>query len=235
MMIDPGRHGFSDTRRPYTPDADRDYPLRTSEGHDVNVAIDANPELNAQVLACVAPYIDPSLSRRARGHLYHANVYGRRLNESDLMRKEEKALTGQFGLFAKQDLAEGLCLGVYGGTLLQRYEIIALTDRRYLASVPLKEGKNQLMDGNNIMSLSNTCFEYDEAGMIVGQDAQLPNLQAKPVWCKTVEGASITVIVFFTRRDIRKGSELRWNYGYNRKALEQHGFIQDRSTKHPGR
>lgn len=219
VLWDLAQHKFPETRRSYSVEVDMEYPLRDLDGKSIVVSIDPDSDLDKDVKEAVASFIHPTLEPLLRLQLTHADLYPRRIEECDLLSTHERPLIGQYGVFAKHRIPDKTCVGIYGGVLLTNADRIMISDRRYLAKCPHPNTQNYFVNGENVMSLINTTFEYDSHGAIIGQDEQQINLRPLSVQCKTAEGNSISLIVFFADGDIEQGSELRWNYGYAREDL----------------
>ena len=214
---------FIDPRRQYSAELDGDYPLRWTDGAPAIVEFDANPGLDPALLEGIKPYIDPLRSNADRSLLYLANLYSRRMSQDDLLCPQEKALIGQWGVFAKRFIPEGVCIGIYGGTLLEPKDLITIADRRYLAKATAT-AQEYLVNGENVLSLMNTIFLFEPSGRIVAQDARQHNVRAQPFRCKTSSGIIVSLTAFFSSRGIEQDSELRWNYGYDEEALIRNGL-----------
>jgi len=223
VLWDLAPHEFTAPRRPYTVKLDGEYPLQWADGTPAVVQFDANPDLDPALLERIKPYIDPARSNADRAALYHTNLDGRRMNESDLTCPQEKALIGQWGVFAKRRIPAETCLGIYGGTLLDEEHLITIADRRYLAKGEATEPQ-YVVNGENIMSLLNTILLFDADGQVIAQDTQQHNVRSQPFSCKTTSGDVVSLIAFFSSQEIEQDSELRWNYGYDERALVRNGL-----------
>lgn len=217
---------FTDPRRSYDDGLDGAYPFRWLDGEQAAVKIDANPgnDLSQTQSDRIEPYVDPAMSDTHRADLYAENLYCRRIIESDLLHPQERALVGQWGVFARRRIAEGTCIGVYGGTLLDSESLIMLSDKRYLAKVTAPGGPDYFVNGENILSLMNTMLLFDDKGTAVAQDTRRHNVHAQAFRCQTTRGISLSLVAFFAANEIEKDEELRWNYGYDDVALIRHGL-----------
>jgi len=223
FLWDVAPHEFAAPRRQYTRALDGDYPLRWADGTTAFVEFDKNPKLDPALLEEIRPYVDPARSNADRSTLYHANLHSRRVKHSDLVCPQEKALVGQWGVFSRRRIPAGMCLGVYGGTLLGHEDLITIADRRYLAKGAMTEPE-YVVNGENVMSLMNTMLLFDADGCVVAQDTRQHNVRAQPVSCKTMDGVAVSLIAFFAAQEIERDCELRWNYGYDEKALVRNGL-----------
>jgi hypothetical protein len=212
---------FTAPRRDYEAVFDCAYPFRWLDGVPAVVQIDVNPgpDLSQVVFDRVGPYIDPAMSDADRAHLYAENLYYRRIIESDLLQPQEGALIGQWGVFSKQRIPEGTCIGVYGGTLLERESVIMLSDRRYLVKVTTPGMPEYFVSGDNVTSLMNSMFLFDEKGRVAAQDTRHHNVRPHAFRCKTTTGIVFSLIAFFASHEIEPDTELRWSYGYDDVAL----------------
>jgi hypothetical protein len=74
------------------------------------------------------------------------------------------------------------------------------------------------------MSLLNTILLFDADGQVVAQDTRQHNVRSQPFSCKTTSGDVVSLIAFFSSQEIEQDSELRWNYGYDERALVRNGL-----------
>lgn len=222
VLWDRAKHDFQGLRKTYHSDIDAAYPLRDIDGKAVFVSPDDDADLDDELVGSVAQFIDRGLSQAARGNLYQANLYAKKIDEGMLRSPQERSLIGQLGGFARRAIPANACIGLYGGMLLDNADRIMLPDQRYLAKC--SDAGTRYVNGENIVSLLNTTFLYDARGAITGQDEQGVNLHVRPFPCKTDEGTSISLIALFASRDIEKDSELRWSYGYTNDALADVGL-----------
>ncbi|MDH0868192.1 hypothetical protein [Mitsuaria sp. GD03876] len=195
-------------RREYASEHAGDPPFRDAD-HGV-VHVDEVLD-RAFAFADVEPYTDPRVSRRARAAHALRHLEPRRIVAADLRAPEELELIGQWGLFARTDIAAGTCLGVYGGQLLDEVDLFLLDDDRYLmsASEPIGE---VAVNGENLMSLMNTLFEFDADGRPAGHPAEGYNVTGESFAVRLRHGWSARIHAFRASADIPAGTELRWNY-----------------------
>lgn len=217
---------FTDPRRSYDVELDGAYPFRWLDGEQAAVTIDADPanDLSQAQSDRIKPYVDPASSNADRASLYAGNLYCRPIIESDLLQPQERGLIGQWGVFARHRIAEGTCIGVYGGTLLDSESLIMLSDKRYLAKVTASGGPDYFVNGENILSLMNTMLLFDDTGRAVAQDTRPHNVHAQSFRCQTANGIPLSLVAFFAANEIEADEELRWNYGYDDVALIRHGL-----------
>jgi hypothetical protein len=222
VLWDLAKQEFQGVRKTYHSDIDAVYPLRDIDGNAVFVSLDDEAELDDELVSNVAPFLDQEIGQATRRNLYQANLYVGKIEEGMLRSPQESVLIGQLGAFARRAIPEKTCIGIYGGMLLDDFDRIMLADQRYLAKCP--GASPRYVNGENILSLLNTTFQYGASGTIIGQGEQGINVHARYFPCKTGEGASISPIALFASRDIEKGSELRWSYGYGNDALATLGL-----------
>jgi hypothetical protein len=222
VLRDLAKQEFPGVRKPYHPDIDAAYPLRDIDGNALFVSPDDEANCDDERVSNVAPFLDQGISQATRANLYQVNLYVEKIVEGKLLSQQERPLIGQLGAFARRAIPEKTCIGIYGGMLLDDFDRIMLADQRYLAKCPASS--TCYVNGENILSLLNTTFRYDASGAIIGQGEQGINVHARYFPCKTGQGASISPIALFASRDIEKGSELRWSYGYDNDALAALGL-----------
>ncbi|TKC87683.1 SET domain-containing protein [Trinickia terrae] len=224
VLWDEAPRAFSFPMRRYAAELDGAYPFRWPDGSAAIVEVGPNPALDRAVLTRIRPYVDPTLPKADRECLYRENFYCRRMNEDDLLQPGERALIGQWGAFARRRIPEGVCLGVYGGTLLDHESTIMLADRRHLANVSSADGPDYFVNGENITSLMNTRFTFDAQGHIAAQSTGPYNVRAQAFEASTAGGIPLSLIAFFSSQDIEQDAELRWNYGHDETALVRNGL-----------
>jgi hypothetical protein len=222
VLWDLAKQEFPGVRKSYHSDIDAAYPLRDFDGNAVFVSPDDEADLDDELVSNVAPFLDQEISQATRRSLYQANLYVGNIEDGMLRLPQESALIGQLGAFATRAIPEKTCIGIYGGMLLDDFDRIMLADQRYLAKCPGTSPR--YVNGENILSLLNSTFQYDASGTIIGQGEQGINVHAQYIPCKTRDGASISPIALFANRNIEKGSELRWSYGYGNDALATLGL-----------
>lgn len=163
----------------------------------------------------VAPFVESGCSRRARAALYLRWMEPRRIIEADLWDPHEAALVGQRGVFARRPIPAGTCLGVYGGQLLDEVDYFLLQDDRYLMALRSGAGP-AFVNGENLMALTNTVFEWDAMGQRGAHPADGYNLVRVLFASKWSHGWHMGMPAFFASQDIPAGTELRWNYDLSR-------------------
>lgn len=165
--------------------------------------------------ALVEPFVSPRLRRGARASLY-AQLLARRLGPADLKSADEHALVGQWGVFARCDIAAGTCLGLYGGVILSSADVAAVSDRRYLMRVG--SGPQPLhLNGETLLCLANSLFVLDADGDVVGHPDAGYNAELARFPARLAHGYELSVPALFACADIAAGEEVRWNYGLFRK------------------
>lgn len=159
----------------------------------------------------VFPFACPSTPKSGRAALYNDRLQVRTLVEQDLKTPHEQALVGQRGVFAKVRIATGTCLGIYGGQLLDEYDVFVVMDGRYLHSVSNEAGR-VCVNGETMLSLANTLFVVDENGEMKRHPETGYNMEVAYFPARLSHGWSISVPAMFATQDIAAGEELRWNY-----------------------
>ncbi|MBW8831990.1 MAG: hypothetical protein JF606_21750 [Burkholderiales bacterium] len=179
-------------RRTWRPKLCGDYPFRDVDHGPCHV-LDADdlskPAKSGRTYSYVDvfPFTCPSTSKSGRAALYNDRLQVRSLVEQDLKTPDEQALIGQRGVFAKVRIAAGTCLGIYGGQLLDEFDVFVVIDDRYLLLASNEPGRVSV-NGETMLSL-------------VFFPARL------------LHGWVISVPALFATEDIAAGEELRWNYG----------------------
>ncbi|WAC71579.1 SET domain-containing protein [Roseateles sp. SL47] len=167
-----------------------------------------------RAMADVEPFV-AACSQRARAAAQQRWMLARRLTEADLKGPHEASLVGQRGVFARANIPAGTCLGVYGGQMLGEVDYFLLQDDRYLMALRSGAGP-AFVNGENLMSLTNTLFEVDAMGQRAGHPAEGYNLTRVLFPSKWSHGWHIGLPAFFASQDIPAGTELRWNYDLSR-------------------
>jgi len=196
-------------RRTFNIEACGTYPFRDADHGEIHVH-EAHDDSAA--FADVEPFICPRVSRRVRAATCLRWLTPKRMTEADLRSPDERALVGQWGLFARTTIPAGTCLGVYGGQLLDDVDVFLLQDDRYLMSASDVLGQVAI-NGENIMSLMNTLFELDADGRVVGHPADGYNVAGTVHRVTLRHGWRARVHAFHASEDVAAGRELRWNYG----------------------
>ena len=196
-------------RREYRLEAVGCQPFRDADHGEIRVRSVAG---DGARFADVEPYTCAKASRKARAQANLRWLQPRQMLWSDLRSASEQALIGQWGLFARTAIPAGTCIGVYGGQLLDDVDLFLLQDDRYLMSASDVLGEVSV-NGENLMSLMNTLFEFDERGAVTGHPAQGYNVQAESFVVAFDHGWQARIRAFRAAEDIPAGAELRWNYG----------------------
>lgn len=185
------------------------YPFRDADHGDVRIDEVLG---DAAGYADVEPFTCPRASRRARAAACLRWVVPGRVSEADLRNPHERALIGQWGLFARAAIPAGTCLGVYGGQLLDDVDVFLLQDDRYLVSASDVLGRVAI-NGENIMSLMNTLFETGANGDVTGHPVDGYNVTTATYRVALRHGWQARILAFRASEDVPAGRELRWNYG----------------------
>jgi hypothetical protein len=186
-----------------------DYPFRDADHGEVRISEVLG---DAAGYADVEPFTCPGVGRRVRAAACLRWLAPRRVTEADLRSPGERALIGQWGVFARQAIPAGTCLGIYGGLLLDEVDLFLLQDDRYLMSASDVLGQ-VAVNGENIMSLMNTLFEIDAHDDVTGHPAEGYNVTAASYRVALRHGWQARIRAFRASQDIPAGRELRWNYG----------------------
>lgn len=211
------RHRHRIVRREYRDEDCGNYPLRDAEHPEVHVrSADATSRLSpggrTYAYADVEPFLSPSVSKRARAALYRCRLQARTLTAADLKGPHEQPLIGQRGVFATAAIQPGTCVGVYGGQIMDEADIFLVPDDRYLINASPERVGETGINGENLMSLTNTLFLVDEQGKPCGHPATGYNMEAAQFQLQAAHGWKLIVHAFFATAEIRPGDELRWNY-----------------------
>ncbi|HEX6703331.1 MAG TPA: SET domain-containing protein-lysine N-methyltransferase [Albitalea sp.] len=206
-------------RRAYSDALCGAYPFRDWEHETVRVLSADSESAPARsgrrhAFAEVEPFTCSGLRRSSRAALYLSRLAARRLTAADLQAPDEHALIGQWGVFATREIAAGACLGVYGGMILDRAEITAIADDRYVL-IASEEGDGYV-NGEGLLSLANSLFLLDEAGKTIGHPEDGYNAEVAQFNARMAYGRTLRVPAMFATTDIAPGDEVRWNYGLGR-------------------
>lgn len=197
------------TRNTFRIEACGAYPFRDADHGEIHIR---EVHGGSAAFADMEPFTCPRVSRRARASACLRWLTPKRITEADLRSPNERALIGQWGLFARTTIPAGTCLGVYGGQLLDDVDVFLLQDDRYLMSASDVLGQ-VAVNGENIMSLMNTLFELDADGRVVGHPADGYNVTGTTHRVTLRHGWHARIHAFRANEDIPTGCELRWNYG----------------------
>jgi len=165
--------------------------------------------------ANVALFTDPNASQSERSALYHDRLEVKTITEADLRSPSEHALVGQQGVFARKDIPAGTCIGVYGGQILGTVDTFILEDKRYIMLVS-DEGERICINGEGMLSLTNTVFEVGFDGKVMGHPSAGYNIEMAGFPAQLDHGWAVYVPACFTTEDVVAGQELRWNYALNK-------------------
>lgn len=207
-------------RRPYQDEACGEPPFR-DQAHEALRVLNVAPRSNESHSGCrygyelVEPFVCAGRSKRKRASLYRSRLEPRRLREEDLWRPDERALIGQWGVFAKAAIPAGTCVGVMGGQLMDRLDTVLVTDNSFLMQAYHSSDASDgaWVNGENLMSLCNTLMLLDGAGKFVGHPDDGYTMELGSFPAELSHGWTTAIQAFFTTRDIRPGEELRWYYG----------------------
>ncbi len=192
------------------------YPFRHAEHGIVHVSSAAALSRPSRLgiryaYADVEPFIRASLSQEERAGLYQSRLQVQTMTADDLLSFDEQALVGQRGVFARTAIPAGVCLGVYGGQILDPVDIFLLDDFSYIFKASDEPGQI-CVNGETMMSLVNTRFLFDAQGEIVGHPPTGYNVEEAAFPVRLPDGREMLVHAFFSTTDIAPGTELRFCY-----------------------
>lgn len=119
----------------------------------------------------------------------------------------EPALTGQKGVFAKNDIQAGTPVGLFGGQLLADPKAIALDEKiRTMAGLPAsKYMDRQVTDTGGIIQGMSTLMKCNSGG-------EKSNLFSAHVNTIGPNGETIRMMALFASEPIKAGQEMRMSY-----------------------
>lgn len=161
--------------------------------------------------ADVEPFTRESLSQAERAALYQSRLQVKTMTAADLQSPEEHALIGQRGVFAKTDIPAGVCLGVYGGLILDPVDTFLLEDYSHLIGASDEPGRI-CVNGETMMSLVNTRFLFDAQGQIAGHPDTGYNVEEASFKVCTSDPREMVLHAYFSSTPITSGTELRVCY-----------------------
>lgn len=161
--------------------------------------------------ADVEPFTCPRAKKKTRAALYQSRLQVRTMTAADLKTPDEQALIGQRGVFARQPIPAGVCVGVYGGQILDKGDLFILQDDRYLINASADPGQLGI-NGEHMMSLMNSLFPSDTQDTAAGHANTGYNVEAACFSARMSDDRPMLLHAFFSTTDIAPGDELRWNY-----------------------
>lgn len=162
--------------------------------------------------ADVEPFVDHRVSHRVRAAQSLCWLEPGRIKPHHLRDPREQSLVGQQGIFARIDIPAGTCVGVYGGQFMDEADVFLVKDDRYLLGVSTTRPGVHAINGENLLSLSNTVYEYDTNGRPCGHPQTGHDLLRATFRVRFSNDWTVGIPAFFAARDIPAGTELRWNY-----------------------
>jgi len=140
---------------------------------------------------------------------------------------------GEYTVVSAEDIKKGQCIGVYGGCYAEP-RAMHLIDPTYLLKVNVPEGMRgdprakggRAVDGDNILSRINTIFE-EENGVPKRQAKGGYNIDWTEFRVKLKDDSWANVVAFHALEDLPKGTELRFNYGYDEDRVSR-GVVNKR-------
>ncbi len=192
------------------------YPFRHGEHGDVHVR--SAPALSRAsrsgiryAFADVEPFVREDLGEAQRARLHQSRLRVQTLTAEDLLCPGEQALIGQRGVFARTDIPAGVCLGVYGGQILDPVGVFLLEDLSYVYKASDTPGQ-LCINGETMMSLVNTRFLFDAEGRITGHPRGGYNLEEAAFEVRLSDQSEMLMHGYFSIAPIAAGTELRICY-----------------------
>ncbi len=161
--------------------------------------------------ADVEPFTRDSLSPAERAALYQSRLQVKTMTAEDLQSPEEHGLIGQRGVFARTDIPAGVCLGVYGGLIMDPVDTFLLEDYSHLIGASDEPGRI-CVNGETMMSLVNTRFLFDAQGQIAGHPDTGYNVEEASFNVRTSDQREMVLHAYFSATPIAPGTELRVCY-----------------------
>ncbi len=159
----------------------------------------------------VEPFIRASLDEADRAALYQGRLRVHTMTATDLQSPAERDLVGQRGVFARTDIPAGVCLGVYGGLILDPADTLLLADYSHLISASDEPGR-LCVNGENMISLVNTQFLFDAQGRIAGHPDTGYNVEGAAFQVRMADAREMLLYAYFAATPIAADTELRVCY-----------------------
>ncbi len=159
----------------------------------------------------VEPFTRASVSEADRAALHQGRLRVHTMTAADLQSPGEQALIGQRGVFARTDIPAGVCLGVYGGLILDPVDTFLLEDYSHLISASDEPGQ-LCVNGETMMSLVNTQFLFDAQGRIAGHPDTGYNVEGAAFQVRLADQREMLLYAYFAATPIAAGTELRVCY-----------------------
>jgi hypothetical protein len=192
------------------------YPFRDGEHGDVHVR--SAPSLSRvsrsgirYAFADVEPFVREDLSDAQRARLHQSRLRVQTLTAEDLQDPGEQALIGQRGVFARTDIPAGVCLGVYGGQILDPVGVFLLEDHSYVYKASDTPGQ-LCINGETMMSLVNTRLLFDAQGRITGHPRGGYNVEEAAFEVRMSDQREMLMHAYCSIAPIPAGTELRICY-----------------------
>lgn len=161
--------------------------------------------------ADVEPFVREDLGEAERAALYQSRLRVQTLTIADLLCPDEQALVGQRGVFARTDIPAGVCLGVYGGLIMDPVDIFLLEDTSYIFKASDTPGQ-LCVNGEIMTSLVNTRFLFDAQGRITGHPRGVYNVEEAAFEVRLSDQREMLMHAYFSLAPIAAGTELRICY-----------------------
>ncbi|HET7866270.1 MAG TPA: SET domain-containing protein-lysine N-methyltransferase [Burkholderiaceae bacterium] len=194
------------------------YPFRHADLGPVHVQVRSAPALSRPsrsglryAFADVEPFVREDLGDAERAALYQSRLRVQTLTVHDLLCPGEQALIGQRGVFARTDIPAGVCLGVYGGQILDPVDIFLLEDTSYIYKASDTPGQ-LCVNGEIMTSLVNTRFLFDAQGRVTGHPRDVYNVEDAAFEVRMSDQREMLMHAYFSIAPIAAGTELRICY-----------------------
>jgi hypothetical protein len=161
--------------------------------------------------ADLEPFVREDLGVQERAALYQSRLRVQTLTADDLQSPDERGLIGQRGVFARTDIPAGVCLGVFGGLVMDPVDSFVLDDYDYVFKASDEPGRI-LVNGETMMSLVNTRFLFDAQGRAIGHPRSGYNVEEAAFPVRMSDQREMLVHGFFSLEPIAAGTELRICY-----------------------
>lgn len=218
------------------------YPLRDLEGRPMRIRFIQSIGTSGQSAEAfnkdkILPFIQwEGFEKVAK--LYDAKLKTTAFTAAHQRFPEESGLIGQLTVVTTRAIKKGEALGVYGGELVP-LRIAGIRHDPYLLDVFVQRSKSTMKGGNpasgqidpdtvlsgdNVLSRINTLFEY-ENGRPVRQASTGYNVVSAgfqvDAQAENQPMVRLEITGFFANEDLKPGTELRWNYGYDEASIRQ--------------
>jgi hypothetical protein len=208
----------------YDPAKNGAYPLRNMKNeplHITQIAPRSLPNEYESVYSSnsVKPFFNKNMTPQQRAALYDKLVSCRIFKKTDMKTPQERPLVGQNMVVANKSIAQGTCLGLYGGVQIPEDKIPYNQCDTYLLTGD--STAKQVVDGDNILSRINTVFTPGPDGKPFAQAQKRDyNVETASFEVDLENGQKSFITACFAMKRIKKGEELRLNYGYGASTIK---------------